>query len=434
MFLGTKPKTYMNNSNKPDDRQDDSQVFCTSQRIRKDGLIIYTSRNTDISVYSPKTPYSQRKDKLPKGSNGLSRKQKEEIELAVYTFITDYGSLNCKWFVFTFDSSKSDNPTSDEALINLLANFENFYKSIVYILNKLYKKLVCKPYIIVYGLRERTSYARSIPCLDVNILCVIKDEYSDNLFDERTLVDKIYSSASKQAKETIKEEYYAKTIYNTLGNYKKLANYLKDQVDIKILRRFQNSQYALQLPNTYLSIHPSLKETFIDHENKYIGSIPREHREILQEYFSSQVTIEDKKECDYKSVAQINDISPETINKFPSDYEEVYYSEYPDRKTFNNLNEKVNKDNLPVLPCLKATQSSYEPGNEYNVLKDRLRLLLEAFPSEWKINTLTDLAIRRNPKLARSVKEAGGLEQSKDIEVEAAIINGVIDLFLILLR
>lgn len=74
-------------------------------------------------------------------------------------------------------------------------------------MNKLYKQLSIKPYIIVYGIRECTSYDRSIPCFDVNVLCVAKDQYGNDLFNESTLINHIYESASKQAKETIKKDF-----------------------------------------------------------------------------------------------------------------------------------------------------------------------------------------------------------------------------------
>ena len=171
----------MNNSNDSGKNQE-SQDKYTSQRIRKDGLIISKTRNTDNRVYQAKTPYKQRKPKVPKGFNGFSSKQKEEIDLATYTLGNDYGFKSCKWFVLTFDEN-----TSDEALENILTNFVLLDKAIKYVLNKAYKDLQIKPYLIVYGLRTRTSYDRNIPCFDVNILCAVKDKDGKELLNEAVL-------------------------------------------------------------------------------------------------------------------------------------------------------------------------------------------------------------------------------------------------------
>jgi hypothetical protein len=218
--------------------------------------MVFTNRKTDNAVYAPKTPYNQRKSKVPKGSYGISPLQKENIELSVYTLCIDYGLDNCKWLTLTFDED-----ASDEALINLLTNFTLLDKAIKYRLKTAYKDLEIKPYLIVYGFRKRTSYGRSIPCLDVNILCPVKDKNGKQLFNESMLIEQIYLAASKQAKETIKapKGCFAVVPYNDLSDYKHLANYLKKQVDSSLLKHFQQSQHASLLPNTYVHVSESLK-------------------------------------------------------------------------------------------------------------------------------------------------------------------------------
>lgn len=323
------------NSNEKSDKNQDNQDKYTSQRIRKDGLIISKTRNTDNSVYLAKTPYKQRKPKVPKGFNGFSSKQKEEIDLATYTLGSDYGFQNCKWFVLTFDEN-----TSDEALENILTNFVLLDKAIKYVLNKAYKDLKVKPYLIVYGLRKRTSYDRNIPCFDVNILCAVRNKDGKELFNETNLVNNIYSSVSKQAKEKINIpiDYYNQFLFNNLEDYRKLANYLKIQIDSNLIKHFQESKYAALLPNTYVHISTSLKKTFTSIKTKYEGSRASEHREFLKENFSEDVTILDKKHSDNECIAQLKNTSNESINNFADDYEKKYYLKHPKTKDFDNPN------------------------------------------------------------------------------------------------
>lgn len=311
----------MNSENHYNKNHSSEQDYYTSQTIRKDGLIKYSNRNTDISVYSPKTPYAERKAKNKKGSNGLSRKEQDNIELAIHTFETEYGLCNCKWIVLTFDEC-----ASDEALKNLLTNLPQLRKSINYSLDKQYKKLDVQPYIIVSGIRERTSYNRGIPCLDINIVCVTSDEHGKDLINVDTFVRQVYESASKLAKETIKvpNDCYCHELYNTKNDYRRLSSYLKNQVDTKVLMYFRNTDYALLLPNSWVHIHASLLKTFTSHKAKYERSTVKEHREILQKHFDNDVTFKDDGNCEYKCVAQLKDSSPEFINGFISRYNQVF--------------------------------------------------------------------------------------------------------------
>lgn len=335
----------------------------TSQRTRIDGLIINSTRNTDISVYSPKTSYKQRKARSSKGFQGFSHKQNEQIELTLYKLVTDYGFNNCRWFVFTFDEH-----TSDEALVNLLTNFNSLDKAIKYILNKNYKHIDVKPYIIVYGLRKRTSYSRDIPCLDINIVCAFTNESGQQLFNEQALINEIYQRASKYAQEKIQipSDYYNNPPYNTLEDYKQLASYLKNQLDTDLLKHFQNSQYASLLPNTYVHIHESMKKTFINHEVDYIGTTAKEHRKLLQEKFSERMTIKDKQNSDYKCIAQLN--SDESTDKFITEYQREYALKY--KATVDN---SLTQD-IPKLERLLVQMEQDMSPKAF----DQLKLLVES--------------------------------------------------------
>lgn len=440
----------MDNNKNFQDRQDEHQEPYTSQRIRPDGLNIFSKRNPDISVYSPKTPYSERKNKLSKGFNGLSKKQKEDIELALYVFINyySYSIINselpnklststipklpndlshCKWIVFTFDSD-----TSDEALINLLKNFKDFDKSIKYRLNKIYKTHGFEPYIIVYGIRERTSYDRNIPCFDVNILCVAKDQYGNDLFNELTLIKHIYQSASKCAKETIEipKNYFCCPPNNVLDNYKQLANYLKNQVDKNVLRYFQGSQHAALLPNTFVHIPKSLKIMLINYKFDYPNSTPEEHRKVLKKHFSKIVTLKDKQNYSYKCIAQLNNQSNEAMKNFPKLYQEKYYLEYPDRNLFNSLdtsieNSKVSKPNYTETIFSSYLRDEINSSSQYRAI---LKFILDEIPIEWQITSLTDLAIAINPELTKLVVKYKRVEAIKDIRIRSAIVRETVKL------
>jgi len=352
----------MNTNKNADSSRDANDELYVCQTVRKDGLITYSVRHTNNTVYFTKTPYVQHKSKSQKGLNGLSKQEKEYIRLSVHTFVfskcwtnswtnntselqynvdskLDIKSnttldneldndnelnkclLRYKWLILTFDNSKSNYRTSDEGLINILKNLKELYKSIKRRLKKLYDTLPVKfpfePCIVVYGLRERTSHGRKIPCFDINILCLTKDEYGNDLFNVEKLVQDIYVSASYQAGERIEipSDYYCNPPNNTLSNYRQFASYLQDQIDEDVLRRFQQSEYAPLLPNTWIYIPRSLIKTFNKVKNNYPESTIKKHKELLQsEEFSNDVTIQDIKDYDYKCTVQINNQSPEAIN------------------------------------------------------------------------------------------------------------------------
>jgi hypothetical protein len=307
----------MNNS----DNSNNSQVV--RQRIREDGKVIYSSRKsakTGNGDCSPKTPYNERKPKSPKGSAGLSPQQKEHIDLAFHKLASEYGFQNCKYLVLTFDAT-----ASDEALNNLIKNFNDLNKAVKYRFEKVaYKNLEVKPYVLVWGLRERTSFDRNIPCFDLNILCVVQDKDGQPIFDEAEIIYQIYLAVSRYAKETIKPplDDYSR-IPN--DNYEKLANYFKQQVSDNVLKHFKDSVYADKLPKTYSYVPTSLTKTFVPIITEFEDSTISEHKQLLSEKFSERVTLETDKKDDYKFVAKLN--STESKESFKKEYEETYYRE-----------------------------------------------------------------------------------------------------------
>lgn len=294
---------------------------CVRQRIRQDGKIIYSTSNTGNGDCLPKTPYNERKPKLPKGSVGLSRKQKEEIDLAFHQLKSELGLNNCKYMVLTFDEN-----ASDEALNNLIDNFDALNKAVKYRFEQVaYKNLKLKPYVLVWGLRECTSYARNILCFDLNILCAVKDKDGKPLFNETEIIKQIYLSVSKYAKEVIKPPL---DFYSSIPlDYIKLANYFKKQVESKLLHFFSNSSYADKLPNTYSYVPKSLSEAFESLVTNFENSAITEHKELLAQEFSDKVTLEsDKINDDYKFVAQLK--QDELIDEFQKEYERAYHQKH----------------------------------------------------------------------------------------------------------
>lgn len=352
----------MNDNNDSDNRQQNCQESSTSQRTRTDGLSIYSTRHTDNCVYSPKTPYNERKTKSPKGTTGFSHKQNEQIELALYKLGTTYGFNNCKWFVFTFD----------EALVNLLISFNSLDRAIKFIFNNKYKRIDVKPYIIVYGLRKRTSYSRDIPCLDINIICAVTNKFGIQLFNEQALVNEVYQRTSKFAKETIQipTDYYSNPPYNSLEDYKQLANYLKKQVDNDLLTHFKNSQYASLLPNTYVHIHDSMKKTFVDYKVNYMGTTSGQHRELLQDKFSDRVTVMDKQNFDYKCVAQLN--LGESTDKFITDYQREFALKHPQEI-------KINNSDVENIPDDSTSFDANNYGEERERIIERKNFIIKQF-------------------------------------------------------
>lgn len=259
------------------------------------------------SVYQPKTPYNERKEKSAKGSKGLSWQQREDIDTALYELLTKYGIENIYWLVSTFDES-----ASDEALHNIALASKKIIKNIKYRLETAYKKHSIEPYIMVIGLKERTSRGKKIPCFDINIVYALKDKEGNQLLDVTTLINEIYLTISNLAKETIgiTSNHYNYPINNSWEDWRKLANYLKEQQDKNLLKSFQSTEYASKLPNTWLYIPNTLKQGISDIKAKYSGNRVNELREIMRDNLSPYVTILDKEDTDYKLTAQLNQSVP----------------------------------------------------------------------------------------------------------------------------
>lgn len=301
------------------------------------------------------------------------------------------------------------------------------YKSIAYYLNKRYKKYNVKPFIIVYGLRTITSYARNIPCLDVNIFCVAKDKYGNDLFNTSTLIEDIYKGISTQAKETIKIQYHEETPNNTLDNNKQLPLYLESQVDIKLLRHFQKSEYASLLPNTWLYIPPSLKKYIREHnyKDKHPKTEIKDHRKALQK-LGNKVIIKDKEGNKHKLVAQIKNPTPERIKNIRDDYDEKLYSKLSNEKQCNNLSKGDVEKTPQDLFGSKVNQLNYSKDHP---IGGKIKFYLENFPPEWNIKSLTDVAVLLNADLAREVEKYNGLASIDDLALRGKIIRAMHELF-----
>ena len=101
--------------------------------------------------------------------------------------------------------------------------------------------------------------------------------------------------------------------------------------------------------------------------------------------------------------------------------------------------EKRGKERLPDLPGADAIRSSTQSNSQYNKGaktfvpapteyekgKDKIKLLLEDLPEDWKIATLTDYAILSNPELASKVNDANGtgLKGITDVHLKAEVLN-----------
>ena len=149
----------------------------------------------------------------------------------------------------------------------------------------------------------------------------------------------MFLRASKQAKETIQalNNHSSFVPTNTSEDWRQLSNYLKNQVDVNLLKHFQKSKYALLLPSTYVHSPTSLKKTFTNIKTKSEGSRASEHKKFLKENFSEDVTILDKKHSDNKCIAQLKNASNESINDFADDYKKKYYLKHPKTKHLDNL-------------------------------------------------------------------------------------------------
>lgn len=296
--------THHNSGNS--DRQ--AQGFYNQQNIDIAGNIRDSLRHTDNTVYSPKTPYEQRKPKSPKGSKGLSNQQKKDTNNFPYWLEVTYGLQNCKWMTLTFDKN-----LPDSNLVNLLKNIGNrkLINDIKYVMDsKAYKSLEIKPYIIVIGIRDRESYNRRMPCFDINILCVFRDKDGKELFNESSIIKEIYRKASNRAEERIDVpvDNYSDIPYNTLENYSQLSQYLANhQAEPKLITYFRQTEYGAYLPNTWVYFPQSVKTELKESEIKstYEGIKPSDMRQIYQTEFSDEVEIlEDS--CEYKGTSKLN--------------------------------------------------------------------------------------------------------------------------------
>lgn len=223
-----------------------------------------------------------------------------------------------------------DTDTSDEALVNILKNYNKLRDAIRTKLNNIYKHFDINPYFVVYGIRKRTSYDRKIVCFDVNIICVAKDKEGKELINVEEFVYQLELSLLETiAKEKIKIHYYNRPTSNTIEDYSKLANYLKKQVDIVVLKHFQQSEYASLLPNCYFYLPDSLKKKLTKTKFKLPETNVSEARAILEDDFSREVTIPDNQNHDYKCTAYLN--HPEKREDFTQEFQQVFNTKYPDR-------------------------------------------------------------------------------------------------------
>lgn len=199
--------------------------------VRYDTQTPETENRVQSSV-SPSLPTKRSTN----GINGVSEKDKHEIIKSVYYLQSTYGYQRLLWLVLTFDEQ-----LSDEGLTNLLTDFDKLKnKAVPRYLNKLYQSEE-SPWVAIYGLRERQSFARKLPCYDLNMVLLYLDESGKPLFDLDLLVKDIFMSASKLAKETIAARLntYERRLDATKPALQ-LAHYLGNQVDCVQLKALAN--------------------------------------------------------------------------------------------------------------------------------------------------------------------------------------------------
>lgn len=458
----------MNNNKDFEEGQEVQKESYIQQRVRPDGVMHLSKRAPYNYLYSPNTPYGHRKAKERKGNKGLSDKQEENIDLVLHYIAHHYSYTRvvtqqtrpiyhrCGWFVLFFDKE-----TSNEGLKNLLYSFKAFDKSIKYILSKLYNGHNIKPYIIIYGLKKKTDYYRKIPCFDINIVCVMNDECDNPIFDPFTLVNHIYDSASKLAKERIEHDYWVYTPWNTLKNYRQLANYLKNQVDIESLSYVQKLKYGDKLPNTYVHIHSSLKKELVIYKTKFEGTNIENHREIIQKRYSTEVVIQEKSSNDCKLNARLLNNSPETVKAFVENYPKNFESRYLNKESTSNTNQDVIYCfNSGINSVIKPLHKSYIIKSRnlrhtpyafiilylelykklcwifakigYATDKDfegRVSIMLEIWFPLCGFRSMAEIAFRLSPKVSERRRSLGitQIEQIKDLELKLLLAIEILE-------
>lgn len=285
--------------------------------IEQNGKSNFSNQNTDNSHRSPKTPYEQRKPQVNKGFNGLSKKDETKIEQSTYQLSIDNDSVyHLKWLIFTVDTN-----TSDEILITALKNYKLIQDKIEYYLKKIYNNFDYQSFFTVTGIRERISFGKDIPCLDVNALCASKNKDGNEVLTDsiiKALVHQIEESVNEnlglKEPNTIKIKCFSQLVPAYIKDYLHMANYLKNQVSLSILKHFQQSEYAELLPKSYVYIPKSLKDKLTKITLKLPNTNVTEVRGILENDYSNQVTILDREQLEYKCTVLLN--HPETRDEF----------------------------------------------------------------------------------------------------------------------
>ena len=256
--------------------------------------------------------------KTANGSKGISDKDKHEIIKSAYYLIKTYGYERLCWLVLTFD-----NETSDEGLLNLLKNFNNFKnKSVPRYLNSCYQQNGLQPWLAVYGLRKCESFNRSVPCYDLNIILLHLDESGKKLFDLDLLIENIYAAASKLAKETIAVplDIYKCPLDSTKPPLQ-LAHYIASQVNTKTLKAFVNKFGIDYILSQWATIPKSLKDKVKDRKSELIGGGLDDAKLLLKEGVSSKF-IKSISSDKRKAIAELN--SPDIADTFHDNFKEEW--------------------------------------------------------------------------------------------------------------
>lgn len=178
-----------------------------------------------------------------------------------------------------------------------------------------------------------------------------------------------------------------------------------------------------------MHISSSLKKTFTSYKFDYPNSTPKEHRNILKEYFSESVTIKDKQNHSCKCIAQLNNQSNEARNEFIKHYLERFYLKYPDKNSSNHLDISVENIKVTQPDYIEAIYSSYLIDRKNNYpYRAILKFILDGLPSEWNITSLSDLAIAIDPELTKVVAEYERLGAIEDIKIRSAIVRATVKL------
>lgn len=214
--------------------------------LNLNGVNTFGVTKEDTQEYAPKTPREQQKEYSVRGNAGASKTEKQYAQNSLF-FFKDLSSIDSlRWITITYSHASND------AIIKIAKNWKKVKDALRLLLKRNYSML----WVVSIGLQEKTSHKKLIPCYDINIAIIDKDEKV-----RKHIIQRFYKSLSKIAGEPIPVplDIYDEPFKNVEENFKKAANYFSSQVKEYLLSKLRKKYSDEYFPKSWVMLPDDLK-------------------------------------------------------------------------------------------------------------------------------------------------------------------------------